>query len=76
MDITDDIVMEAITQLIRELYEQHKRPLHIRITSVSEYLGVPTEDIKPSLRSLHSRGLIRGVQGINNTFISLSNHEL
>ena len=56
MDITDDIVMEAITQLIRELYEQHKRPLHIRVDSIAERIGATAKDVIPRVESLIHKG--------------------
>ena len=72
MDITDDIVMEAITQLIRELYERHKRPLHIRVDSIAERIGSTAEDVIPRVESLIHKGAIRYVRGLNVTFIALN----
>ena len=72
MDLTDDIVMEAITQLIRELYEQRKRPLHIRVDSVAERIGATAKDVIPRVESLIRKGTIRYVIGLNITFITLN----
>ena len=72
MDITDDIVMEAITRLIRDLYERHKRPLHIRVDSIAEHIGAATDDVIPRVESLIRKGSIRYVRGLNVTFITLN----